>query len=509
MPTIADVRQQYPQYNDMSDADLAGALHTKFYSDMPKEEFSAKIGLKQSSASDAITDVPKEITSAYQQAAQHLTGNSVSDIPGYDPRTRGQLGPIEGLMRTGKQLLGLPEVAISPVVGAARSLIGHPMAQAEHAVGSLIAPDIAAKDDPQKMYETAKGDVDTALSALGTRGPVAAKAVAATGPELKAAAQAVYNSPAIKAIDIPSTDVTALASKIENSLVERGNRPTAGNAPSTMAEVKNLYPGDGVESVKVDDLRSARRALNITAKQRDPLTGAPTPDAEAAMHSIGHLDGFIDTIAPELKTANANYAAAKGADRLDYRMAKAEHRAARTGIGGNLENVMRQEADKIPNSGLTAEEQATRDQIVLGSPLRNTLRTAGKLGVDGGLSLMLHTGAAVGTGGTTIPVTVAGTIARKFGEFLTRRQMGLLSEQIRARAPLSSSMDKFDKSATAFLGAKNPQTYAAAVLAARNFSTNLKDAGINLSPGDLLRGLQSPASSQAQDQQEVPRPPGQ
>lgn len=45
MPTIAEIRQQYPQYQDMSDADLAGALHKKFYSDMPAEEFNAKVGL--------------------------------------------------------------------------------------------------------------------------------------------------------------------------------------------------------------------------------------------------------------------------------------------------------------------------------------------------------------------------------------------------------------------------------------------------------------------------------
>ena len=45
MPTIAEVRQQYPQYSDMSDDALASALHTKFYSDMPQDEFNKKIGL--------------------------------------------------------------------------------------------------------------------------------------------------------------------------------------------------------------------------------------------------------------------------------------------------------------------------------------------------------------------------------------------------------------------------------------------------------------------------------
>ena len=46
MPTIAEVRQQYPQYSDMSDDQLAGALHKKYYSDMPEDKFRQKIGLQ-------------------------------------------------------------------------------------------------------------------------------------------------------------------------------------------------------------------------------------------------------------------------------------------------------------------------------------------------------------------------------------------------------------------------------------------------------------------------------
>jgi hypothetical protein len=45
MATLAEIRTQYPQYADMSDAALADALHKKFYSDIPREEFNVKIGL--------------------------------------------------------------------------------------------------------------------------------------------------------------------------------------------------------------------------------------------------------------------------------------------------------------------------------------------------------------------------------------------------------------------------------------------------------------------------------
>lgn len=45
MATIAEIRTQYPQYADMPDAVLADALYKKFYSDIPRATFDAKVGL--------------------------------------------------------------------------------------------------------------------------------------------------------------------------------------------------------------------------------------------------------------------------------------------------------------------------------------------------------------------------------------------------------------------------------------------------------------------------------
>ena len=42
--SLDSVRAKYPQYADKSDGELADALHEKFYSDMPKIQFYAKIG---------------------------------------------------------------------------------------------------------------------------------------------------------------------------------------------------------------------------------------------------------------------------------------------------------------------------------------------------------------------------------------------------------------------------------------------------------------------------------
>jgi hypothetical protein len=41
---FAEVREKYPQYSDLSDQQLADALHKKFYADLPFDAFSKKIG---------------------------------------------------------------------------------------------------------------------------------------------------------------------------------------------------------------------------------------------------------------------------------------------------------------------------------------------------------------------------------------------------------------------------------------------------------------------------------
>src|SRR6478736_9489838 len=46
MITIAQVRQQYPQYMDMSDEQLSKALHQKYYSDLSYDDFATRIGIK-------------------------------------------------------------------------------------------------------------------------------------------------------------------------------------------------------------------------------------------------------------------------------------------------------------------------------------------------------------------------------------------------------------------------------------------------------------------------------
>jgi hypothetical protein len=52
MATLAEIRAQYPQYKDLNDQQLADGLYRKFYSDMPRDQFDAKVGLKPAPAAE-------------------------------------------------------------------------------------------------------------------------------------------------------------------------------------------------------------------------------------------------------------------------------------------------------------------------------------------------------------------------------------------------------------------------------------------------------------------------
>ena len=46
MASLQEFRSQYPQYDDMPDAELADALHRKHYSDLPRDEFMRTLGVQ-------------------------------------------------------------------------------------------------------------------------------------------------------------------------------------------------------------------------------------------------------------------------------------------------------------------------------------------------------------------------------------------------------------------------------------------------------------------------------
>jgi hypothetical protein len=75
MASIAEIRQQYPQYNDLSDEQLAQGMHRKFYSDMPFDQFAQKIGF---SAQSAPAPMPQE--QGWGEAAKNVASAAIRPL---------------------------------------------------------------------------------------------------------------------------------------------------------------------------------------------------------------------------------------------------------------------------------------------------------------------------------------------------------------------------------------------------------------------------------------------
>jgi hypothetical protein len=169
---IQQIRSQYPQYNDLSDKQLADALHSKFYSDLPIQDYYNRIRFAPESS---VISKAKEFLPAPAVDILH----QVADVP---------IGLQKG-MAQGIRM-------ISDMFGA-NNTFSQVVKQQEEALASLMSAQ--AKNDQQEIARILKeaedkgvldqikagieafavAPVDTLVSALGTAAPAIVAALGA------------------------------------------------------------------------------------------------------------------------------------------------------------------------------------------------------------------------------------------------------------------------------------------------------------------------------------------
>lgn len=403
-------------------------------------------------------DIPKEIGNEASAGASDVAALA----------HRGEMGPIEGLLSAPKAAIGALRTVASPITGAARSLVGHGMANLEHAAGTVINPEVAAKDNPEQMYETAKGDVDTAMSAARPGGapikvagayewkppsPAPTKPVGIVKqPETEDffdAAENHYSNMRGFGVEINPAAMNGVADNILTELHAEGYRPR--NAPKVFDAVDELRNPAG-QNHEISDIDSVRKVLGKA--RLDPS------ERDAARRAVGHIDDYLANlgnnpqdvvvnphfagrVAEEATSARANYAVAKRSEDIDEAMDKAQRQAGRAGAGGNINNAIRQQLSSLRNNrkkmaGWTDAEKAELDAVISGSASANTARQAGKFAPHGIVSTVMSAGAghmiAPGIGEVAVPA--AGWIAKKIGDRLTKTAAERLSNVVKARSPL-------------------------------------------------------------------------
>ena len=149
--SISQVREKFPQYSDMSDEQLAQGLHKKYYSDMPFDAFSQKIGLKREQMpmydpmggvtgyTEAKAPISKETREFERREgpfgyAKEFTKGGIASAVGAIPELTVNLpSSLQALGTMGARAAGVPELGIPeiPRVGygvpeASKYLFGEP-----------------------------------------------------------------------------------------------------------------------------------------------------------------------------------------------------------------------------------------------------------------------------------------------------------------------------------------------------------------------------------------------
>lgn len=245
----------------------------------------------------------------------------------------------------------------------------------------------------------------------------------------------------------------ALGEMLEQQLQSKGILPE--HAPITYETIKRFKSPPEGAIVTVSDLHNARQALGNAAGNfnfpKDTLAGS---------EGVKLLDQFLADISEKavlagdapaasalLKDAIGNTAAAKRAGDFDSRLTRAEHATDRQ-VAGSLDSQIRSKAGGLldnakANRGLNADELAQLETINSGNTGQNILRQLGRGGA-GVIPIGAHIAVAMGTGGSSIPASLAiGAplyAARKIAEALTKKEAAKLDEMLRSRSPLFESM---------------------------------------------------------------------
>lgn len=304
MATIAEIREKYPQYSDMSDAALADALHSKFYSDIPKTDFYSKIGL-QTGEKQYAPSVP-QVTPEGELIRQDA-------IPA--PRAERTMGDIVGgAIETPLALgTGMLAGAVAPFVGVGATLASGKYGTQEGVqAGEQAAQQFQRAMTYQPRTETGREAVGTigetvqglGLEALpfaqtvtaGQLAPAATRqAMNIARQESQLARQAISEIPAVRAAQearvaesyarAPIIDATNLAQKYGIAVDPAVTNPSArsrvrtgavgsaeldvklsqANEPKWAAAVKKELGLDDTATLNANTFKALKRDPEITA----------------------------------------------------------------------------------------------------------------------------------------------------------------------------------------------------------------------------------------------------
>jgi hypothetical protein len=489
MATIAEIRQKYPQYRDLSDGQLADALHRKFYADMPREQFDAKIGLQPQEQPSTGYDMLRSGMAGVRQGMESVAG-SAGDARGLISGLATKMGmsdesqqrfsrgmsaspfPMFGAMAaapTTEQVRGVTDPAIGKayepqtVPGEYARTAGQFLPAAMAGPGGLARKTLmtvipsamsetagqVTKGTAAEPYARAVAGIAGGFGAAGRRATPARQAAkgAPTQADLKAKTDALYGQMRGAGIRYDANEYGNTLIRMAADLRKQGLR-RAGPAKEAFEYLDELAKDVG-KSPDFDDINNIIQ--EVGGRARD---AAKMPDGGSLAKAMGvirdHLDDFEESAVmvsnkpmPKDHFNRLRLGAREVAKRnikgraLQEVMDKADTYAAgqEAGVRNGINNLLRSKR------GMQLFKGEERKALLEVSQGRKALRTLSRFGFDltrlsGNATFVPAAGAAAATG-VLGPVAAggllaAGTAAKAASPYMTQRAFDTASAAIRS-----------------------------------------------------------------------------
>lgn len=311
-----------------------------------------------------------------------------------------------------------------------------PGASAANAVKFGVLPGLASEGAGQMTEGTAAEPWARAIAPMLTSLAVAKLtqpqgAKAPTVDELRAQADDLYRAGAARP-GAEAADVRTLAGQIDNELSALNIKTPTGRvlAEGNVKRFLDVLEDFDGQAMKPEQMQSLRRILTDAAGSADPA------DRRIGARLLEQFDQWRGQHVPEYRQADQLYGRMKRAQDVDFRIQKAENRAASSGSGGNTVNATRQNIRQILDNpkalrGYSPDEIAAMRQIVRGSPGVNAMRNVGKLSPTSGALPLLGSLTGIGVAPQlTIPAMGVAAASKGGAEILTRREIRGLVDMI-------------------------------------------------------------------------------
>lgn len=407
---------------------------------------------------------------------------------------------------TGGDLLGSAGAALKGVGKLAAGGVGFlasPFAAAQESLGGTPGEDVLGIPKALSMPLLGLATPIPSRIPMPRMAKAAEKAEVPSVQQLKEAYVAAKESPEVAAVKI-KPEATARNADITKAELDIDwlDPVLAPKTHYVLDRLQNAPEGSHTSMANVD---SARRLLNRLASKQDEEGAAATIAKKKLDEWVGGIDDS-DVLAGNPRVAQGimqegrqNYSAAKLGEALDAKLAKGELQAEGTYSGLNHQNKIKQKVTEFLSSdesrGLNTTQRAAAEAVVNGTAPEKVVRfVANLLGGGGGMGTLASgaAGSAVaGPAGMLAPL--AGFGLNRVGAALTRNQATKLSELIRSETPLGRQLagpvQDFEKAAQTAEVSPTARNLSRLTIASRNLSTNLKDAGVNIAPNDLMKSL--------------------